>query len=49
MHIVVSPVVLGSGENLLADINLLKLGYKVSKQVATEAALHVVLTKEPSK
>ena len=46
IHLVVSPVLLGSGESLLADINLLKLGYRVSKHVTSPAALHVVFTKE---
>ena len=45
MHIVVSPVVLGTGENLLAGIDVLKLGYKCTEQVTTEAALHVVFEK----
>jgi dihydrofolate reductase len=48
IHLVVSPVLLGSGENLLDGINLLKLGYKVSKHVPSPAALHVVFTKENS-
>lgn len=45
LHIAVSPVILGSGENLLAGIDLPKLGYKVTERVTTPAALHVVLTK----
>lgn len=45
LHLAVSPTVLGSGENLLTGIDLLKLGYKVTEQVTTPAAMHVVLTK----
>ena len=45
LHIAISPVVLGSGESLLAGIDLVKLGYKCTKHVTSEAALHVVLTK----
>jgi dihydrofolate reductase len=45
LHIAISPVVLGSGENLLAGIDLLKLGYKCTEHVTTPAAMHVVLTK----
>jgi dihydrofolate reductase len=45
MHIAVAPIVLGSGENLFAGIDLLKLGYKCTERVTTPAALHVVLTK----
>ena len=45
LHLAVSPVILGSGENLLAGIDLLKLGYQVTQQVNTPAAMHVVLSK----
>jgi dihydrofolate reductase len=45
MHLAISPVVLGSGEALLAGIDLLALGYRVTEHVATPAATHVVLTK----
>lgn len=45
MHLAVSPVILGSGESLLAGIDLVKLGYRCTEQVTTPAALHVVLAK----
>jgi dihydrofolate reductase len=45
LHVAVSPVVLGSGESLLAGLNLLKLGYKRTAHVTTPAALHVVFDK----
>ena len=45
LHIAISPVVLGSGESLLAGIDLLKLGYKCTGNATSPAALHVVLTK----
>jgi dihydrofolate reductase len=45
IHLAVSPVLLGSGEHLLTGINLLELGYNVSKYAASPAALHVVFTK----
>jgi hypothetical protein len=48
IHLAVSPVLLGSGESLLAGINLLELGYKISEHVSSPAALHVVLTKQTS-
>lgn len=44
LHLAISPVILGSGENLLAGIDLLKLGYKCTEYVTSPAALHVVLT-----
>jgi dihydrofolate reductase len=46
MHVVVSPVLLGGGEPLLAGIDLLRLGYEVTRHVPSEKATHVVLTKK---
>jgi len=46
MHLAISPVLLGSGEALLAGIDLPALGFKVAGHVATEAATHVVLSKD---
>jgi dihydrofolate reductase len=45
LHIAISPVLLGSGENLFAGIDLLKLGYKCTRHVPTEKATHIILTK----
>jgi len=45
MHLAISPVLLGSGEPLLAGIDAAKLGYRCTEHVATEKAMHVVLTK----
>ena len=45
MHLAISPVLLGRGENLLADIDLSKLGYRCSEHVSSAAAMHVVITK----
>ena len=45
MHIVVSPVILGSGERLFDNINLIKLGYKCIENTLTEKAMHIILTK----
>jgi dihydrofolate reductase len=45
MHLVISPVLLGAGENLLAGLDLAQLGYRRSEHVSSEAAMHVVLTK----
>ena len=43
MHLAISPVLLGRGEALFAGIDLPELGYRVTKQVATEAATHVMI------
>ena len=45
MHLAVRPVVLGAGENLLADINLPTLGYKVQRHLTGERATHVFVHK----
>jgi dihydrofolate reductase len=46
LHLAMAPIVLGSGESLLAGIDLLKLGYKCTEQLTSPTALHVVLTKQ---
>jgi dihydrofolate reductase len=46
MHLAVSPVLLGSGESLLGDLDLLKLGFRVSEHVPMPKTTHVVLTKQ---
>ncbi|MER9234428.1 dihydrofolate reductase family protein [Mesorhizobium sp. M0622] len=43
MHLAISPMLLGSGENLFAGIDMLKLGYRCSDQVATSNATHVII------
>ena len=45
MHIAVSPILLGSGESLLADIDLSALGYKCTKWVASAKAAHYTIAK----
>jgi dihydrofolate reductase len=45
MHVAVSPALLGSGEHLLAGIDLPKLGYRCTQHVPTPDATHVVLTR----
>jgi dihydrofolate reductase len=45
MHLAISPVLLGTGEHLLAGIDLLRLGYRCSQHISTPKATHVVLTK----
>lgn len=48
MHLVVSPALLGKGEALFGGVpgnDLVEKGFKVTEQVATPRALHVVLTR----
>ena len=45
LHLAIRPVLLGSGENLLNDLDLRSLGYECAKYVAGERAAHVYLRK----
>ncbi len=45
MHLAVSPVLLGEGENLFAGMNLHQLGYTLSRTEAGENATHVFVEK----
>lgn len=49
MHLVVSPVVLGSGEPLLSGLDLVALGYRVRENATSQAAMHVVLGRDLNK
>jgi dihydrofolate reductase len=49
MHLVLSPVVLGSGEHLLSDLDLPALGYRVAEHAMSKAAMHVRLERAGSK
>ena len=44
MHFAISPVLLGCGEHLFADINTAALGYRCTEHLPTQNATHVVLT-----
>jgi dihydrofolate reductase len=45
MHFAIAPILLGSGEHLLAGIDTPKLGYRCIEHVTTAKATHVVLKK----
>lgn len=45
LHLVISPILLGKGENLLQGIDMVKLGYKVAEKETSGKAMHVVLKK----
>jgi dihydrofolate reductase len=45
MHLAIAPVLLGSGESLLAGMDLPALGYVCTEHVPTPSATHVVLKK----
>lgn len=46
LHLVVSPVILGSGENLFANLNLTSLGYKCINNVPGDKAMHLIIKKQ---
>lgn len=45
MHLVVRPILMGSGENLFDGIDLRALGYAVGESVQGDRALHVIVRK----
>ena len=45
MHVAIAPVLLGTGENLFAGIDMRALGYRCVEHVPTQHATHVVLRK----
>jgi dihydrofolate reductase len=45
MHLAVSPVLLGSGEQLLSDIDLPGLGYRCTESVPGARAVHYVIAR----
>jgi dihydrofolate reductase len=46
LHLVISPVLLGSGESLFAGIDLPRLGYRCIRHVPGIRATHVVLARQ---
>jgi dihydrofolate reductase len=45
MHVAITPVLLGSGEHLMAGLDLPALGYACTQHVASEKATHVIVTR----
>lgn len=46
LHLVFSPVLLGSGENLLAGIDMHKLGFSVTEKADSPDATHIVMSRK---
>ena len=46
LHLAFRPVLMGSGENLFAGVDMAALGYRCVQNVSTEHTMHVVLKKE---
>ena len=45
MHISVSPILLGSGEHLLTELDLPALGYRCTESVSSAKAVHYVIAR----
>jgi dihydrofolate reductase len=45
LHLAIRPVLLGSGEHLLRDIDMRALGYECVDHIPGERAMHVFLRK----
>jgi len=45
LHLAVSPILLGSGEHLLAGLDLVALGYRCTDSVASERAVHYTIAR----
>jgi dihydrofolate reductase len=48
LHLAIAPVLLVSGEHLLSGIDLVALGYTVTEQINSDAAMHLVLERASS-
>ena len=46
LHLAISPIVLGQGESLFGGLDLRALGYSVNAHVSTDAAMHLVVTRQ---
>jgi dihydrofolate reductase len=46
MHLAISPVFLGRGENLFAELDIPALGYACADRVSTPHATHLIVTKQ---
>ena len=45
LHLAVSPVILGRGENLFSGLDLKSLGYECVENIPTEKAMHLIIKK----
>lgn len=45
LHLALRPILMGSGENLFAGLDLAAIGYTCTEHVSTDSAMHILLTK----
>jgi dihydrofolate reductase len=43
MHLVVSPVLVGAGEKFFGNLDLVKMGFRVTRHAMSERVMHVVM------
>jgi dihydrofolate reductase len=48
LHIAISPLLLGAGERLFGELDLVSLGYRCTERVSGENATHVILSRQQS-
>jgi dihydrofolate reductase len=46
MHLVVSPVLIGAGEKFFGDLDLVKMGFRVTRHAMSERVMHVVMERK---
>src|ERR1700742_4465858 len=46
MHLVVSPVLIGAGEKFFGNLDLVKMGFQVTRQEMSERVMHVVMERK---
>jgi dihydrofolate reductase len=46
MHLTVSPALLGAGEKFFGNVDLVKMGFRVTRHAMSERAMHVVMEKQ---
>jgi dihydrofolate reductase len=46
LHLAVTPILLGSGEQLFAGLDAVALGYRCSEHVSSVNVTHIVLTRK---
>jgi dihydrofolate reductase len=47
VHLALAPTLLGSGESLFAGLDMPALGFECTRHVASDKAMHVVLSRRP--
>lgn len=45
LHLAVSPILLGGGENLFQGLDLNTLGYKVARHIPSPEAMHIIVSR----